>query len=59
MSKVIKPEEYLYSNYKPIGKAELDEDYVYRDIVEDSNEIYKKVLEKFLLEENKNLEELK
>ena len=53
------PEEYLYSNYKPMGKAELDEDYMYMDIVEDSKEIYKRVLEKFLLEENINLEELK
>lgn len=53
------PEEYLYSNYKPMGKVELEEDYVYMDIVEDSKETCKKVLEKFLVEENVSLEELK
>jgi len=54
-----KPEEYLYSNYKPMRKAELDEDYIFMDIVEDSNKICQTVLEKFLSEENITLEELK
>ena len=54
-----KPEEYLYSNYKPMRKAESQEDYIFIDIVEDSKEICQKVLEKLLLEENISLEELK
>ena len=54
-----KPEEYLYCNYKPMGKVGLDEDYMFMDIVEDSKEICQTVLEKFLLEENISLEELK
>jgi len=54
-----KPEEYLYSNYKPMGKMEIDKEYVFMDIVEDSKEVYKRVLEKFLLENNMNLEELR
>lgn len=54
-----KPEEYLYSNYKPMGKVGSDEDYMFMDIVEDSKEICQMVLEKFLLEENISLEELK
>lgn len=54
-----RPEEYLYSNYASMKKIEIDEDYVFMDIIEDSNEECKRVLEKFLLEKNMSLEELK
>ena len=42
-----------------MGKVGSDEDYMFMDIVEDSKEICQMVLEKFLLEENISLEELK
>ena len=53
------PEEYLYSNYASMKKIEIDEDYVFMDIVENSKEECNRVLEKFLSKNNMNLEELK
>jgi DNA-binding Lrp family transcriptional regulator len=54
-----RPEEYLYSNYWPMKKIEIDEDYMFMEIVENSKEECKRVLQKFLLENNMSLEELK
>lgn len=54
-----KPEEYLYSNYKPIEKKVVDQKYLFMDVEEDNKEVCERVLEKFLLEENIKFDELK
>lgn len=54
-----KPEEYLYSNYRPVIKFKTDELYTFLDIEEDSKEICNKVLEELLLEKNISFEEIK
>jgi len=54
-----KPEEYLYSNYKPIEKVEINGEYIFMDILEDNTEICKTALEKFMFENSMSLEELK
>ena len=54
-----KPEEYLYSNYKSVKRLEEYEEYQFMDINEDNKVVCKRVIEKFLLENNMSLEELK
>jgi len=54
-----KPEEYPYSNYKPMEKVIINGEYIFIDILEDSGAICKKVLEEFLVEKSMSVEELK
>ena len=54
-----KPEEYLYSNYKLVKKIDGCEEYQFMDIDKDSNVICKSIIEKYLLENNMSIEDLK
>lgn len=54
-----KPEEYLYSNYKSAKRVEKCEEHQFLDVNEDSKVVCKRVIEKFLLENNMSLEDLK
>lgn len=54
-----KPEEYLYSNYKSVKRVEKYEEYQFIDVNEDNKVVCKRVIEKFLLEKNMSLEDLK
>ena len=52
------PEEYPYSNYKPIQK-QLSEKYIFMDIDEDLGNTYKEFIKRFLENKNINKSELK
>lgn len=54
-----RPEEYLYSNYKPMYPVVKNENYLFLDIIEDDDKLCKDVLEKVLIEKNITLAELK
>ena len=51
-----KPEEYLYSNYKSVKKIDEYEEYQFMDINKNNKVICKRVIKKFLLENNMSLE---
>ena len=54
-----KPEEYLYSNYKSVKKIDKYEEYQFMDINRDNKVVCKRVIDKYLLENNMTLEDLK
>ncbi len=54
-----KPENYLYSNYKNIESKGLEYDYVFMDVMENSDEVCAMVVKKILKENNCNMEQLK
>ena len=54
-----KPENYLYSNYKNIESKGLEYDYVFMDVMENSDEVCAMVVKKILQENNCNMEQLK
>lgn len=52
------PEEYRWSNYKPI-KTQNDEDYIFIDVDEELENIYKDVIDNYLNEKHIQIKELK
>ena len=54
-----KPKNYPYSNYKNIESKGLEYDYVFMDVMENSDEVCAMVVKKILKENNCNMEQLK
>ncbi|MBR3324514.1 MAG: transposase [Clostridia bacterium] len=54
-----KPEDYLYSNYKKIKSVNINNEYAFMDIDEDTSDTCNSIINKYLNENNCSIEELK